>query len=132
MDESTLVIVLLAFAVFMLLWVLLRRIGNESSVRKDALRRSQAAVAGRATEQLAAYLPEFPFDPRDARFLGSPIDFVVFDGLSDGELDEIVFVEIKTGTEARLSARERRIREAVMEGRVRFEEIRLPGPDRDD
>ncbi|HXV64843.1 MAG TPA: Holliday junction resolvase-like protein [Vicinamibacteria bacterium] len=132
MDESTLVIVLLAFAVFMLLWVLLRRIGNESSVRKDALRRSQAAVAGRATEQLAAYLREFPFDPRDARFLGSPIDFVVFDGLSDGDLDEIVFVEIKTGTEARLSARERRIRKAVMEGRVRFEEIRLPGPDRDD
>ncbi|HSF18802.1 MAG TPA: Holliday junction resolvase-like protein [Vicinamibacteria bacterium] len=132
MNESILAIAVLAFAVFMLLWMLLRRLGNESAVRKDALRRSQAAVAGRATEQLAAYLPEFPFDPRDARFLGSPIDFVVFDGLSDGELDQIVFVEIKTGAEAHLSVRERRIREAVREGRVRFEEIRLPAPDHDD
>jgi predicted Holliday junction resolvase-like endonuclease len=87
-------------------------------------------VAGKATEHLAPLLPGFDFDPRDARFLGSPIDFIVFDGLSEGELHEIVFVEVKTGPEAVLSSRERRVRDAVDAGRVRFLEVRIDPSDR--
>ncbi len=87
-------------------------------------------VAGKATEHLAPLLPGFEFDPRDARFLGSPIDFIVFDGLSEGEVQEIVFVEIKTGPSAALSTRERLVREAVDSGRVRFLEVRIDPSDR--
>ena len=94
-------------------------------LRKDAVRRSEAVTTGKVVEQLVPYLPGFAFNPRDARFLGSPIDFVVFDGLSDGELRSVVFVEVKTGN-ATLSTRERRIREAVQAGRVEFVEHRAP------
>ena len=31
------------------------------------------------SEQMAPLLPEFPFASADARFIGNPIDFVVFD-----------------------------------------------------
>ncbi|MGH9321972.1 MAG: Holliday junction resolvase-like protein [Vicinamibacteria bacterium] len=103
---------------------------REAAIRKDALRRSQSSVAGKATEHLAALFPEFPFDPRDARFLGSPVDLIVFDGLSAGELREIVFVEVKTGPSAALSTRERRIRDIVSAGRVRWKEIKIEVPDR--
>lgn len=125
-------LLLLLFVIVVLGYLLLHlqfRIRG-AAIRKDALRRSQSVVAGKATEHLAALLPDFPFDPRDARFLGSPVDLVVFDGLSAGELREIVFVEVKTGPSAALSTRERRIRDVVSAGRVRWKEIRIAVPDR--
>jgi predicted Holliday junction resolvase-like endonuclease len=105
------------------------KLETESTIRKDAIRRSQATVSGKATEHLVPLLPDFPFDPRDARFLGAPVDFIVFDGLSAGDLHEIVFVEVKTGAGADLSPRERRVRDAVLEGRVGWKVLRIAGPD---
>jgi len=63
-------------------------------------------------------------------FLGLPIDVVVFDGLSDVELREIVFIEVKTEASATLSTRERRVRDAVLERRVGWRKLRVnaPGP----
>jgi predicted Holliday junction resolvase-like endonuclease len=101
---------------------------HEQSIRQDAIDRSRAVIAGKVTEHLVPYLPEFRFNPKDARFVGSPVDIVVFDGLDDGAEDvSIVFVEIKTGSSA-LSARERRIREAIRAGRVGWEEVRVTLP----
>jgi len=57
---------------------------HEKEIRKDAVKKSRAAIAGRVTEQIAPYLPEFKYNPKDARFIGSPIDFIVFDGLDEG------------------------------------------------
>jgi predicted Holliday junction resolvase-like endonuclease len=79
-------------------------------------------------EQLVPWLPDFTFDPRDARFLGSPVDFVVFDGLSTGEVRRVVFVEVKTGS-ADLSSRERRVRDAIRNGRVEWAEHRVTRQD---
>ena len=92
-------------------------------IRQEAIQKSQAVTVGKVTEHFVPYLPGFAYNPKDARFLGSPIDFVVFDGLNDGEVKGVVFVEVKTGTSA-LSTRERRIRDAVQAGRVQWVEIR--------
>jgi predicted Holliday junction resolvase-like endonuclease len=94
--------------------------------RRDAARRSRGVRAGRAAEQLAPLAPAFAdrFDPADARFLGAPVDFVVFDGLAAGRLEEIVLVEVKTGS-GRLNGNERLVRAAVAEGRVGYELLRL-------
>ena len=90
-----------------------------------ALAGSRRVLKGQAAEQLAPLSAGFDYLPSDARFLGSPIDYLVFDGLSeDDEEVEIVFLEIKTG-KARLTTREARIRDAVEAGRVRWEELRL-------
>ena len=71
------------------------------AARKQSVRISRATRDGSAYEQLIPLLPEFEehFDRADARFLGAPIDFLVFDGLygPDDELSEIVFLEIKSG-----------------------------------
>src|SRR3954463_14466691 len=67
------------------------------NTRKDAVQQSRAVTRGQMYEQLVPYLPEFEFNPKDAQFLGRPVDFVVFDGLDEGELRRIVFVEVKTG-----------------------------------
>ncbi|MGE5250741.1 MAG: Holliday junction resolvase-like protein, partial [Bacteroidota bacterium] len=63
-------------------------------------------------------------NPGDARFIGSPIDLVVFDGLGTGDVRRIVFVEIKTGAST-LSTRERMVRDAVTARRIEWQEIRV-------
>lgn len=93
------------------------------SIRRDAIGRSQATIAGLVHEQLLPILPGFPFNPKDARFLGSPVDLIVFDGLDAGQLQRIVFLEVKTGG-AGLSARERQLRDVVRAGKVSWQEMR--------
>jgi predicted Holliday junction resolvase-like endonuclease len=98
---------------------------HTETVRRDAIQRSQAVTAGKVFEQLVPYLPDFRYNPKDARFLGTPVDLVVFDGLGEDRCDRVVFIEVKTGAST-LSTRERRVRDAVNAGRVIWQELRLP------
>ncbi|MCQ8893403.1 MAG: Holliday junction resolvase [Methanolinea sp.] len=95
-------------------------ISQEARVRRDAIEKSEAVVRGKVTEHLLPFFPDFPYNPRDARFLGSPVDFIVFSGMSSGDLHEIVFIEVKSGRNASLSSRERMVRDCVDAGRVRY------------
>lgn len=101
------------------------------SARKDSVLRSRSSLIGGLAEQLAPLLPGFPYNPSDARFLGDPVDYVVFHGYSDHRenavLDEeidVILLEIKQGSGA-LSASQRAIGNAVEQGRVRFEVTRV-------
>jgi predicted Holliday junction resolvase-like endonuclease len=76
---------------------------------------------------MAPYLPEFKYDPTEARFIGSPIDLVVFPGLAAGDPKEIVIMEIKTGRSYQLTREERKIRQLIEEGMVRWELIEREG-----
>jgi predicted Holliday junction resolvase-like endonuclease len=97
------------------------------AARRDASKRSRSVLGGKAGEQLVPLVPAFSerFDPTEARFLGAPIDYVIFDGIGTGELREVVLVEVKTGG-SRLNRNERQVELAVAEGRVAFEVLRLP------
>ncbi|MGC9399530.1 MAG: Holliday junction resolvase-like protein [Anaerolineae bacterium] len=99
--------------------------------RQDSADRSRAVLKGRMAEQVAPLLPGFDYWPADARFLGSPIDYMIFDGYSrvrdkitNGDAMEVVLLDIKRG-KARLSHAQRQIARAVEEGRVRFEIVRI-------
>jgi predicted Holliday junction resolvase-like endonuclease len=94
------------------------------TIREDAVQRSQAITAGKVYEQLIPYLPVFPYNPKDVRFLGSPVDLVVFDGLAAGCVERIVFVEVKTGVSG-LTDRERSVRDAIQDGAVEWAELRV-------
>ncbi|MCI5606328.1 MAG: Holliday junction resolvase-like protein [Treponema sp.] len=95
-----------------------------SKIRKDAVKRSRSVINGQMIEQVAPFLPDFPCNPSDARFVGKPVDFIAFKGLSDEEIEEIQFIEVKTG-QSTLSEREKQIKKAVKEGRVKYIEYRL-------
>lgn len=117
-----LVIGLLLAWVYLLLW----QAQHSQRIRKDAVDRSRATISGQIYEQLLPYLPDFPFDPKDVRFMGAPVDLIVFDGLSAGALERIVFVEVKTGS-ATLTGRERQLRDIVQKRRVDWLELRREG-----
>jgi hypothetical protein len=95
------------------------------AIEKRVLARSRAVMKGQLSEQLAPLVGGFPYSSKDARFLGDPIDYVVFSGLSGDDDVEIVLVEVKTGR-SQLSENEKRVERAVARGRVRFEVVRLP------
>ena len=67
----------------------------------------------------------FKYNPKDARFIGSPIDFIVFDGLSEGEIRKIVLVEVKAGESPQLTRREKQIANAIKNKAVGFEIVTL-------
>jgi predicted Holliday junction resolvase-like endonuclease len=108
-------------------WFLFWKVRYTAIIREDAVQRSQATTAGKVHEQLVAYLPGFPYNPKDVRFLGSPVDLVVFDGLADGRLERIVFVEVKTGRSG-LTNRERCVRDVVQAREVEWAELRVARP----
>jgi len=91
--------------------------------RADAGNRSKAVLSGLAAEQIAPFLPNFPCNPADCRFVGKPVDFVAFSTENDGEVKEILFIEVKNGT-SQLSKREREIKKCVEEKKVRYIEYR--------
>ncbi len=93
--------------------------------RRDAVKRSRAVLGGQLAEQMAAFFPGFPADPSDARFIGKPVDFICFTGLSGGTVTDITFVEVKTG-QSNLSPVERSVRNAIEAGRVHYTEYRIP------
>ena len=102
-------------------------------VRQDTVDRSRAVLKGKMAEQVAPLLPGFAYWPADARFLGDPVDYVVFNGYSacrdgGGDADEleVVILDIKQG-KSTLSRAQRQIAEAVAQGRVRFEVVRIFG-----
>ncbi|MFC1915819.1 Holliday junction resolvase-like protein [Chloroflexota bacterium] len=93
---------------------------------REAITQSRAVLGGKFTEQLAPYLPEFKYDPTEARFIGSPIDLIVFPGLARGEPEEIVIMEIKTGKTSQLTPQQRKIQQLIEDGMVRWELIQKP------
>lgn len=100
------------------------RMENEQNIRADAIRRSSAVVSGKVTEHLAPYMGAFPYNPKDVRFLGTAVDLIVFDGMSEDAIGEIVFLEIKS-LSSTLTTRERRVRDAVIAKRVTWKEFRV-------
>ena len=116
--------VIVCLLIALLIMQAIKNYKKTKKLRNDAIKRSKAVIGGQVGEQGAPFLPGFPGNPSDAKFLGKPVDFVLFSGLSDKDtVDEILFVEVKTG-KSELSKREKEIRKAVEEGRVRYVEYR--------
>lgn len=105
--------------------------GELERVVKESVNKSRSILRGKTTEQLVPLTEEFlkEFIPSDAKFLGSPIDYVIFSGagsITDGEEKdiEIIFMDIKTG-KARLTKVQRAIKKAVEEKRIRWKTLEL-------
>jgi len=92
--------------------------------RRDAIAKSRAVLSGMFSEQLAPFLPDFGYVPTECRFIGKPIDFICFKGLDDKDIDEVVFVEVKSGN-SKLSSTEKKLKEAIEKKKVRWEEYRV-------
>ena len=125
LENPRFLLVLIVFLLTLLIIQFFRNQCDKKKLRKDAVKRSKAVINGQVAEQIAPFLPDFPANPSDARFIGKPVDFIVFSGLSENEkIDEILFVEVKTG-KSLLSEREKEVKKAIEKGNVRYVEYRI-------
>jgi predicted Holliday junction resolvase-like endonuclease len=83
-------------------------------------KKSSEVRTGKIAEQIAPFLEDYPRNPRTARFIGDPIDFVHFDE------DKVTFVEVKSG-KSQLSKKQRGIRDMIKDGKVEFIIYRVEG-----
>jgi predicted Holliday junction resolvase-like endonuclease len=81
-------------------------------------KRSLSTRYGRITEQFFPLMKNYPYDPNNFRFIGSPIDGIQFND------DSVVFVEFKTA-DSKLSEKEKKIKEIVENKKVYFKVFRI-------
>lgn len=135
MIVEVLLIVLIVVAVFLLIknleWKLRFEAkvrsyieAKEREIREDAIKRSSRILSGKALERLIPFLKRFGHEPHDVRWIGDPIDLIVFDGYSEGAPEKITFVEVKLGN-SKLKERQKLIKELVRKGKVKWEEFRI-------
>lgn len=100
---------------------------QEEMIRKDAILRSARTLSGKTLEKLVPFLEKFNHDPHDVRWIGDPVDLVVFDGYSASgrkEVGGVTFVEVKSG-KSDLQQGQRGIRRAIEKKKVKWEEFRV-------
>ena len=101
------------------------RLEEERKIRKDANDRQRSTMRGQSLEHLAPLTLFDTYVSDDARFIGNPVDYLFIHGLSDvadgvtDEIREIMLMDVKTG-KATLSKVQRRMRDAVIAGKVSF------------
>ena len=93
--------------------------------RKEAIMKSRSVIGGQFSEQLAPYLPNFPYLPTEVKFIGKPIDFLVFKGMDDKQIEEVIFVEVKSG-KSKINNHEKRLKDVIDKKRVKWVEYRIP------
>ncbi|MFT4313027.1 MAG: Holliday junction resolvase-like protein [Candidatus Woesearchaeota archaeon] len=96
----------------------------EKYILPKRLKASRAIIGGQVSEQLAPFLPNFPFKPSECVFVGKPTDFIVFHGADEKCITKITFVEVKSG-KSRLSQQEKHLREAIDAKNVEYFEWRI-------
>lgn len=57
--------------------------------------------------------------------MGKPIDFIVFKGIDDNNISEVVFVEVKSGRNY-LNSNERSLKDAIENKKVRYVHYQVP------
>ena len=97
--------------------------------RREAVEQSRNVLKGKIGEHMAPLLEEFSsrYAPSEARFLGAPIDYIIFENMDSDDKDKpvvITLADVKKG-KAPLSKKQKRIEEAVGQRRVRWDVIRL-------
>ena len=80
---------------------------------------TKAVNIGKNLEKVLPTMRDFKWPVPDSKFLGDPIDLIVFKGLSVNKVKSISFIEVKSG-KARLNRHQKSIRDAIGEQKVSY------------
>ncbi len=102
--------------------------GSEKYLREDAVKRSRRTIIGKMWEQVSPYLPKFPYNPSDMKFMGAPIDFVIFDGMGKKDIKKVIFLEVKSG-KSTLNSQERQLKKVIEAKKIKWELFNTSKPE---
>lgn len=109
------IIILLIFIVFLISKIF--SLNEQISLILHS-KKSQSVKYGQLTEQWIPFSKDFPFNPQNFRFIGKPIDGVVFDD------EKVIFVEFKTNTSS-LSNIQKKIKQLIEDKKVEWFELKI-------
>lgn len=81
-------------------------------------KKSSEVNTGLVVEKLAPLLEGWHWNRQNARFIGMPIDYIIF------EEEKIIFVEIKS-VNSKLTSKQNKIKKIIEDGKIEFEIFRI-------
>jgi len=94
---------------------------REKEISRGSKVKTTAVNLGFILERIAPCMKGFCFEKNDCRSLFDPIDYVIFEGLTQKtSVSKILFVDIKTG-KAGLSGKQKEIRRLVQDKKVTWD-----------
>ncbi len=127
--------IIFSFLFAFLMWISIRRLAarlfgrwmNTRLVKEvnKSLEIQRPVIKGKISEEMFPIMYGKLGNLSDLRFIGSPVDYIAFEGLSEPDRNiSIKFIEVKTGA-SKLNRSEERIKEAVQDKRISWDEIYL-------
>lgn len=110
--------IILFFVILVVILVILYWRARKQLQELRFAKKSQSSRYGKMTEQFLPFLKDYPYDPQNFRFLGTPVDGIQFNK------DRIVFIEFKTA-DSQMSGKQKEIKDLVDKKKVEFEEHRI-------
>ncbi|MDO8538786.1 MAG: Holliday junction resolvase-like protein [archaeon] len=114
--EIFLIAIILVLIVFLFLFYKKNSQMEEQLNLLSFSKSSQSVKYGKMTEQWIPFSKDFPHNSENFRFLGSPIDGIVFND------DKIIFCEFKSNT-SKLSEKQKRIKSLVESKKIEWLEF---------
>lgn len=119
--------IILWILIWWFVWYLIAKIHFRQKIKQqknNAIKKSKSIVLWQINEQIAPLLPNFPYDYKDAVFLGKWIDYIIFDGLGKWNLREIIFLEVKS-SKSNLNRNEKTIKDCISRKNIQYKIMRI-------
>lgn len=97
---------------------------KKKQLSRQAIARSKGVKLGYYLEEWIPYFKPLlkQYNPCDYKYLGKPVDFIVFKGMEEKDIKEIVFLEAKSKSGS-LSKPERQIKNCIEKGKTKFKVV---------
>lgn len=127
MNLKEIFILILWIIFWLIVWIIIWKIIKHKILKDEralSIKKSKSVILWEVYEKVLPFLPNFPYSPKDMTFVWKWIDYIIFDWLSNWNLEKIVFLEVKSWTST-LNKNEKMIREIVGNGKVEYKEYRI-------
>lgn len=106
---------------------------NLGKLRRDIADSQRRNIKGKVSEVFAPFLKGFPFNASESKFIGDPIDYLVFEGLDERDVKAVHLVEVKTG-KSKLTKHQKQIKDLIdslNSEKIKFHEFRFDEEDKE-
>lgn len=97
---------------------------KEGEIREKAAERGRAQVPEIVKRSMNSQFAKLPYDPYDIKPLLHPVEFVIFDGMNKGELDNVTLLS-RVSTNPLLQNLQKEVSKAVSEKQYDWKVVRV-------
>ncbi len=97
---------------------------SEKIIKLKSVSSSRRSLVGKFIEKFVPFLDKVEYEPSDMHFLGQPVDYIIFKGLHQDNVESVIFLEVKTG-DSKLTKREKSLKDTIEQRKVYWKELRI-------